>query len=120
MRGHTSLEAWKEAHAVSLGVLELSRTSWKPHAAALFSQLQRASLSAELNIAEGYTFGRSPSFTRHLGIAFGSAVETTELLRLGLESGVLDAGTAGPLLNRSDRARCLLLGLLKQRRKFKP
>jgi len=114
------LEAWKEAHAVSLAVLELARNSWRPYASALFSQLQRASLSVELNIAEGYTFGRSPSFPRHLGVAFGSAVETGELLRLGLEAGMLDAGTAAPLLERSDRACRLLLGLLKQRRKFNP
>jgi len=120
VRGHTSLEAWKEAHAVSLGVLELARTSWKPYASALFAQLQRSSLSVELNIAEGYTFGRTPSFTPHLGIAFGSAVETSELLRLGLEAGVLDEATAEALLQRSDCARRLLLGLLKQRRKFKP
>jgi four helix bundle protein len=85
-----------------------------------FSRLQRASLSVELNITEGYTFGRTPSFTRHLGIAFGSAVETSELLRLGLESGVLAAASAEALLARSDRARLLLLGLLKRRRKFNP
>jgi hypothetical protein len=104
VRGHTSLEAWKEAHAVSLGVLEIARTSWRPYAAALFSQLQRASLSVELNIAEGYTFGPSPS----------------ELLQLGLESGVLSADIATPLLTRSDRACRLLLGLLKQRSRLNP
>jgi four helix bundle protein len=76
-------------------------------------------LSVELNIAEGYTFGPGPTYTRHLGIAFGSAVETNELLRIALEAGVLDAGTAVPLLERSDRACRLLVGLLKKRRKFK-
>jgi len=45
MRDHRSLHAWQEAGSVVLGVIELARDSWKPYAAALFSQLQRASLS---------------------------------------------------------------------------
>ena len=117
VRDHTSLKAWSEAHAVSVGVIHLTRDAWKPHAAALFSQLQRASLSVELNIAEGYSYGNSRNFTRHLGFAFGSAVETVELLKIGLEAGVLSE-PAGDLLQRADRARLLLLGLLKRRRRF--
>jgi four helix bundle protein len=79
MRDHRSLRAWQEAHRVSLGVIRLNQHSWKPCAAALHSQLQRSSLSIELNIAEGYSFGDTPTFTRHLGVAYGSAVETVEL-----------------------------------------
>ena len=80
--------------------------------------MQRASLSVELNIAEGYTFGDSPTFTRHLGIAYGSAVETVELLRLGIEADVLPQAQGQEILAHADRARVLLLGLLKRRRKF--
>ncbi|MBA3443240.1 MAG: four helix bundle protein [Gemmatimonadales bacterium] len=61
MRDHKSLHAWQEARGVVLGTMELARTSWMPYAAALFSQLQRASLSVRLNIAEGYSYGRSRS-----------------------------------------------------------
>ena len=91
MRDHRSLRAWQEAHVVSVGVIRVSRESWKPYAAAVFSQLQRSMLSVELNIAEGYSFGNTPTFTRHLGIAYGSAVETVELLKLGMEAEVLPA-----------------------------
>jgi four helix bundle protein len=119
MRDHTSLHAWQEAHAVSIGVIALSRDLWKPYAAALFSQLQRASLSTELNIVEGYTFGDSPTFTRHLGIAYGSSVETAELLRITIETDVLPSAIAGSLLSRSRRASRLLLGLLKRRRRLR-
>ena len=95
MQDHKSLRAWQEAHAVTLGVLRLSRDSWKPYAAALFGQLQRSSLSVELNIAEGYSFGNTPTYTRHLGIAYGSAVETIELLSIGMEAEVLPSLTGG-------------------------
>jgi four helix bundle protein len=112
------LRAWQEAHAISIEVIRLSKSSWKPYAAALFSQLQRASLSVQLNIAEGYTFGDSPTFTRHLGIAYGSAVETGELLRLALETEVLQEGSLHILLQRIEETERLLLGMLKRRRKF--
>jgi four helix bundle protein len=78
MYDHKSLEAWREARSVSLAVLGIAQKHWKPWAAALVSQLQRASLSVQLNIAEGWTYNRSPTYRRHLGIAFGSAVETAE------------------------------------------
>ena len=71
MRDHTSLKAWQEAHAVSLAVIALARTAWKPYASAVFFQSQKASLSVQLNISEGYTFGNSPTFTRHLAVAYG-------------------------------------------------
>jgi four helix bundle protein len=118
MRDHRSLRAWREARAASIGVIRLARDAWRPYTAALYAQLQRASLSVELNIAEGYTFGNSPTFTKHLGIAYGSAVETVELLQLGIEAGVLPRTAAQETLARADSARILLLGLLKRRRKF--
>jgi four helix bundle protein len=100
-------------------VIRLVRSFWKPYAAALFNQLQRASLSVQLNIAEGYTFGDSPTFTRHLGIAYGSAVETGELLQLALDAEIVDAQTLKGLLTQTRRTERLLLGMLKQRRAFR-
>jgi four helix bundle protein len=103
---------------VTIAVIRLARSFWKPYAAALFSQLQRASLSVQLNIAEGYTFGDSPTCTRHLAIAYGSAVETGELLRLAKEAEVLPDERVEALLVSCGRSERLLLGMLKRRRKF--
>jgi four helix bundle protein len=116
VRDHRSLEAWREARTVVLGTLEITRSSWKPYAAALFSQLQRASLSVQLNIAEGYAYANSPSFTHHLTIAYGSAVETGELLEIALDAKVVSASIAKQLLTSNQRSQRLLLGLLKWRR----
>jgi four helix bundle protein len=120
MRDHTSLHAWQEARATSIDVIRLCKSSWKPYASALFGQLQRSSLSVQLNIAEGYTFGDSPTFTRHLGIAYGSAVETGELLRLIVDAEIVDRALMGELLKRGQRIERLSLGMLKQRRQFRP
>jgi four helix bundle protein len=102
---------------VVLGVIDLACTSWKPYAAALFSQLQRASLSVQLNIAEGYAFGESPTFRRHVAVAYGSAIETGELLEVALDSKVVPRKVGNHLLNRNKRSQRLLLGML---RKMKP
>ena len=115
MRDHTSLHAWQEANAVTLLVIRLLQTSWKPCASALFYQLQRAALSVQLNIAEGYTFGNSPTFTNHLGVAYGSAVETGEILRLLSDAGVVDSVAIADLRQRNARSQRLILGLLKRR-----
>ena len=116
MKDHTSLEAWKQARVVSLGVLEAARLHWKPWAAAILAQLQRASLSVQLNIAEGATFNRSPTYARHLGIAYGSAVETGELIDLAIEAGLFPREFAEPLREHCRRTQRLLLGLLKRHR----
>jgi len=88
----------------SPGYLEVARTSWKPYAAALFSQLQRASLSVQLTIAEGYAYADSPSFTRHLTIAYGSAVETGELLEVALDAQIVPVTVGKELLPGTSEA----------------
>ena len=120
MRHHTSLHAWQEARATTLKVLTAARLYWKPYASALFAQLQGSSLSVQLNIAEGYTFADSPTFTRHLGIAYGSAVETGEILELSHDAQVLPESVAKEMLTHNRRCQRLLLGMLKRRRRTKP
>jgi four helix bundle protein len=117
MRDHRSLEAWKEAREVSLATLDACRQHWKPYAAALFGQLQRASLSVQLNIAEGYALGTRKSFANHLRIAYGSAVETEEILELAGEKRILPEKVAGEMIEHCLRSQRLLLGLLKRYRR---
>jgi four helix bundle protein len=117
MRDHRSLEAWKEARKVSLAALDASREHWKPYAAALFGQFQRAALSVQLNIAEGYALGGGKSFANHLLIAYGSAIETEELLELAREKRILPEEMVHEILNSCTRCQRLLLGLIKRYRR---
>ncbi len=114
MRDHTSLLAWQEARGATLESIRLCRDHWVPYGAALFSQLQRASLSVQLNIAEGYAFTRSATFDRHLAVAYGSAVETGELIQLLIDSEVVAAENCPRLLDHNRRTRYLLLGLIRR------
>jgi four helix bundle protein len=115
MRDHKSILAWQEARAVVFGVLELSSGHWRPHLGAIFSQLQRSSVSVMVNVAEGYGWLNTPTFTRHLRIAYGSAIETADLLEVLQESGSAPPETTAPILEHCRRSQRLLLGLLKRR-----
>lgn len=115
---HRTLEAWKEAQQVSLLILHASKLHWKPWAAALFDQMQRASASVHLNITEGYSYGTKPSYAKHLGIAYGSAVEVGDALELLLKAGILPEEIGSELLRHNQRCQRLLVGLLKKRRPF--
>jgi four helix bundle protein len=117
VKSHTSLLAWQRANQVARTVIGASRAHWKPWAAAVFSQLQRSSLSVQLNIAEGYARRRRGPFVVHLDIAYGSAVETADLLRLCRDEGILPPDIAGPALAACMETQALTLGLLKRMRR---
>jgi four helix bundle protein len=116
MYDHKSLKAWKVAREVACASFVIAREYWKPWASALFGQLQRAALSVQLNIAEGWTFNRSPTYSRHLGIAYGSAVETGEILAIVQQLELLPPEVLDPLVRRNQLSQRLLLGLLKKHR----
>ena len=116
MYSHKSLEAWKVAQQLACGCFLLAKDYWKPWAAALFGQLQRSALSVQLNIAEGWSFNRSPTYTRHLGIAYGSAVETGDLLEIAQSVTLVPEEALADLITGNGRCQRLLLGLLKRHR----
>jgi four helix bundle protein len=116
VRDHRSLEAWIEARHISLEALDASRKHWKPYASALFEQFQRAALSVQLNIAEGYALASRKSFANHLRIAYGSAIETQELLELAIAREILPEDMTRVMMKRCSRCQRLLLGLMKRYR----
>jgi four helix bundle protein len=117
MISHKSLKAWQEAEWVSSNVMDLAKTHWKPYAFAVFSQLLRAALSTQINIAEGYSFTNTPTFARHLSIAYGSAIETGELLELLTKKKVIPERVTSEALAHCYNSQRLLLGLLKRCRR---
>ena|SRR5918998_975609 len=113
MRSHKSLLAWQEANAVVRPVMRSSRGIRHP----CVDQLQRAALSVQLDIAEGYALKTSKRFRNHLEIAHGSAVETAELLELNCDLGFLPAEPIRGALAQCRRCQGLFLGLIKRLRK---
>ena len=114
MTPHRRLAAWKTARLVVRIVLRASRHAWKPYLHAVFSQLQRSSLSVQLNIAEGYAYGRTRRCRNHLEIAYASAVETEDLLDLLSDENVLPPSEATEALDQCRRCQALLKGLIRR------
>ena len=112
MRDHKSLLAWQEASAVARAVMLATRGRRHP----CVDQLQRAALSVQLNIAEGYALRSTKRFRNHLDIAYASAVETAELLELNTDLELLPADQVNPAIQRCKRCQGLLLGLIKRLR----
>jgi four helix bundle protein len=84
-----SLKVWQAAIELSGEVADLVRTFPKSEMYVLSSQIQRASDSVALNIAEGSTGQSNAEFRRFLGIALRSAIEVVCCLHLGKRRGLI-------------------------------
>jgi four helix bundle protein len=114
MPDHKSLQAWQEAHAVVNLVLDFAKDRWKPYLAPIYSQLNRAALSIQLNISEGYGFGSNRRFVHHLKSAKGSTSETLDLLELLAEREEVPVDDARRAIAGCQRCRKLLYGLIQR------
>jgi four helix bundle protein len=78
-----NLKVWQRSIDLSGEIYELTESFPKKEMYVLTSQIQRASDSIALNIAEGSTGQTNPEFKRFLGIALRSAIEVVCCLHLG-------------------------------------
>ena len=82
MQDFRKLEVWQRSHALTVKIYELTRGFPAEEKFGLTSQLQRAAVSIESNLAEGSSRGRDPDFRRFVPMALGSASEVEcQLLR---------------------------------------
>ncbi|MCE2935810.1 MAG: four helix bundle protein [Cyclobacteriaceae bacterium] len=84
-----NLKVWQAAVELSGEVSGLVKTFPKTEMFVLSSQIQRASDSVSLNIAEGSTGQSNAEFRRFLGIALRSALEVVCCLHLGRRRGLI-------------------------------
>lgn len=113
---HKKLRAWQTAHEIVILVRTISETSWRPSLGAVFGQLQRSSLSVQLNIAEGYALGAGQRCRSLMEVAYGSAVETRELLEILAEAGALTEAQASQALQINGECQKTLMGLIRRYR----
>jgi four helix bundle protein len=85
-----NLKVWQKAVDLSGKVSELTDGFPKKEMFVLTSQMQRATDSIALNIAEGSTGQTNPEFKRFLGIAVRSAIEVVCCLHLGRKRKIID------------------------------
>ena len=111
MRDHRSLIAWQRAHDFVLAAYRISNQIWHPSIAPLIDQLRRSSASIQLNISEGYALGSAPLFRRHLTIAYGSAVESLDIVELLQKLAPKGQAELAALWKQGDDSCRLVMGL---------
>ncbi|MBM3124083.1 MAG: four helix bundle protein [Chloroflexi bacterium] len=76
LKAFRKLIVWQRAHELTLMIYKTSEKFPKHEVFGLTSQMRRAVVSVEANIAEGYALGTAPNYLRHLNISVGSLAET--------------------------------------------
>ena len=81
--------AWQKARALNKAVYASTRSSPMSKDFGFVSQIQRASVSAMNNIAEGFERNRLKEFHQYLSVAKGSTAEVRSMLYAALDIGYL-------------------------------
>lgn len=91
MHAHERLDAWLRCRELTLAVYRLTQNWPKSELYGLISQVRRASVSAETNIAEGAAKRGPREFRRYLDISLGSLAEVASLLSLARDLEIVTA-----------------------------
>ena len=83
------LDAWHRCHELTLAVYVTTREWPSGERYGLVSQLRRAAISTEANIAEGAAKRGPVEFRRYLDISLGSLSELACLLRIATDLDLL-------------------------------
>lgn len=84
------LKVWQNAIELSGEISELTQSFPKKELFVLTSQIQRASDSIALNIAEGSTGQTNPEFRRFLSFALRSGIEVVSCIHLAKRRKLID------------------------------
>lgn len=120
MLSHKTLIAWQKARRLAILVSRANRRNWQPWAKTFWDQLQRASVSAQINIAEGYAGLSRRRWIWFLSIAHGSAIEALEVVELLRDLEALPVDEAAELKAAAEESVRVIIGLLKHSRSNTP
>jgi four helix bundle protein len=109
--------AWQEARKLVSSIYQLTNSSALAKDYGMRDQIQRASVSAMTNIAEGFDCESKIEFARFLGIARRSAVEVQSLLYTALDVGYINQEKFNIEYQQAEKTKALIGGL---KRSLKP
>lgn len=79
---YTEIKAWQKAHELTLDVYRMTKDFPAEEKFGITSQIRRACVSVEANLAEGSRKTSRTDFARFINIAEGSASEVEVLLKI--------------------------------------
>src|SRR5262245_28692568 len=102
--------AWQEARKMTKDIYSVTNRQPFARDYALRDQIQRASVSAMSNIAEGFDCESKVEFGRFLGIARRSAVEVQSLLYVALDIRYIDTAAFEQHYEQARKTKALIGG----------
>lgn len=114
MADFRKLEVWQAAHQLTLEVYRACAAVPPRDRFELASQMRRAAVSIESNIAEGNGRRGDREFARYLRVALGSAHELEAQILIAKDLESLDPTTADSLVTAVSRVRRMLFGLIRR------
>jgi four helix bundle protein len=116
MKSFTELQAWQEAHKLTLMVYKATQSWPREEMFGLTGQVRRAAISVESNIAEGHGRFNDTEFHHFCNMAKGSVTEVQCQLMIARDLGYLTAEAWAPLNEQASLVARLLQGLMRHLR----
>jgi four helix bundle protein len=114
MKDFRDLKVWQKGHELTLQLYKETQHFPKDELYALTSQIRRASVSIQANIAEGCGRGTDSELRQFLQIAMGSASELEYHLVLARDLGYLEAASYQPLNDQVIEVKRMLASFIQK------
>lgn len=113
IQSFTDLETWKESHKLVIMIYQISKKFPKEELFALTSQIRRAAISINSNIAEGFSRNTLKDKTQFYCISLGSLTEIQSQLMIARDLKYISLNDFEQLVDQSVRVQKLIKGLSK-------
>ena len=113
IRKFTDLDAWKEAHKLTLLVYKFTSSFPKPEIFGLVSQLRRAAVSIESCIAEGFSRFHYKDRLNFYYDARGSIAEVQTQSITSRDLGYINNQCFEEIMSQSEKVAIILGGLIR-------
>ncbi len=110
----TSLDAWKQGHALVLMVYKITKTFPKDEIFALVSQMRRCAVSITSNIAEGFSRQSYKEKLQFYSMALGSVTELQNQLLIARDVSYITNESFQEIAQHSVRVHKIINGLIKR------
>jgi four helix bundle protein len=116
MQDFTQLAVWQKAHNLTINIYKLTFNIPSEEKFGLISQIRRASVSIESNVAEGCGRDSDKEFARFINISMGSSFELRCQLLIVKDLGYIKLDQCQLLESKILEINKMLGGLLKKLR----
>jgi len=113
LNSFTDLEAWKQAHELSLMIYQSTKNFPNEEKFGLVSQMRRAVVSITSNLAEGFGRRNTGEKKQFYAIAQASLMEIQSQLFISKDIGYINHGDFEKILEKSTFVHKLITGLIK-------